>query len=363
MSGISVPDPDGTGGLTAPPPPSPGVSPEGDRAIREKHIALGGVLGPPGTPSLSGAGGGMVRHFSDGSIYWHPSIGAHDVRGGILSRYLRLGAEESFLGYPISDETVTADGAGRVNQFQGGSIYFHPDVGAHEVHGDIGNHWIGLGAETSYFGYPVADEADTGTGRGGRVSRFQNGSIFLGPNGEMLDAPETIVLASTIVTDETIGGSVQLIVNSRGDFAYSGHVHNSGLVGLTVSLVSALHVRGADGRAFVATEPEPPADSFTVSGTIGGGPETRDHDWSRAGTATALRDNWPAIRSSGMTTRVEVGAEVASVIALVVAGLFVVVVPVFLLTGGENELIPCPDGKSFNIHKRGTPPPRCQEEF
>lgn len=360
---IPVPNPGGEGGLGSP-TPAPDVNPEGSRAIREKHVALGGVLGPPGTPALSGAGGGVVRHFTDGSIFWHPSIGAHDVRGGILSRYFQLGAETSFLGYPVSDETVAADDAGRFNHFQGGSIYFHPAIGAHEVHGDIGNHWIGLGAERSYFGYPVADEADTGTGRGGRVSRFQNGSIFLGPNGEMLDAPETIVLASTIVTEETIGGSVQLIMNSRGDFAYSGHVHNSGFVGLSVSLVSALHVRGADGTAFVATEPEPPAESFIVTGFLGGGPgETRDHDWSRAGTATVLRDNWPAIRSSGMTTRVEIGASVANVIELVIVGIFVVVTPIFLLSGGENEVTPCPDSNSFNIHKRGSPPPHCREHF
>jgi uncharacterized protein with LGFP repeats len=39
--------------------------------------------------------------------------------------------------HPISDETGVANGGGRFNDFQGGSIYWSPVSGAHEVRGGL----------------------------------------------------------------------------------------------------------------------------------------------------------------------------------------------------------------------------------
>ena len=63
-----------------------------------------------------------------------------------------LGWERSFLGYPLTDETATPDGVGRYNHFQGGSIYWTPATGAHEVHGAIRGQWAtsaGSGASSA----------------------------------------------------------------------------------------------------------------------------------------------------------------------------------------------------------------------
>lgn len=87
------------------------------------------------------------------------SSGAFEVHGAIREKYLALGAEASVLGYPRTDESGTPDGRGRFNHFQGGSIYWTADTGAHEVHGLIRDRWSALGWERNpQLGYPISDE-------------------------------------------------------------------------------------------------------------------------------------------------------------------------------------------------------------
>jgi hypothetical protein len=100
--------------------------------------------------------------------------------GAIREKWLELGGENGFLGEPQTNELKTPDGVGRYNHFQGGSIYWTPATGAHEVHGDIRDKWASLGWERSFLGYPVSDEMDFS--EGGRVSIFQNGSIYWWPD-------------------------------------------------------------------------------------------------------------------------------------------------------------------------------------
>lgn len=65
---------------------------------------------------------GFVFDNPDPAIYWTPSTGAHAIYGQIRGRWASLGWEQSFLGYPTSDETGTPDGSGRFNPFQRGKI-------------------------------------------------------------------------------------------------------------------------------------------------------------------------------------------------------------------------------------------------
>lgn len=134
-------------------------------AIREKWSALGwerSFLGYPRTDESIGQDPkqeGRFNHFQGGSIYWHPQSGAFEVHGAILAKYRELGAEASILGYPTTDETKTPDGVGRFNHFQRGSIYWTPSTWAHEVHGLIRNHWAQHGWERNpQLGYPLTDE-------------------------------------------------------------------------------------------------------------------------------------------------------------------------------------------------------------
>ncbi|RZK88088.1 MAG: hypothetical protein EOO98_12955 [Pedobacter sp.] len=120
---------------------------------------------------------GRYNHFQNGSIYWSPSSGAWEIHGSIRAKYSQLGWEKSFLGYPLTNESTCPDGVGKYNHFQGGSIYWSPFTGAFEVHGWIRNHWSSLGWERSALGYPISDEMVV-YGGAARISNFQHGSIY-----------------------------------------------------------------------------------------------------------------------------------------------------------------------------------------
>ncbi len=155
--------------------------------IRRKWADLGwekSFLGyPTSDHSKTADQKGRFVHFQRGSIYWHPKTGAHVVKGGIKRKWAQFGKVKGLLGYPVTDELATPDRKGRFNHFQGGSIYWHPDTGAHEIHGAIRNKWASLGWEKSFLGYPVTDHRKTPDGKG-RYVHFQGGSIYWHPKTE-----------------------------------------------------------------------------------------------------------------------------------------------------------------------------------
>jgi hypothetical protein len=145
----------------------------------------GGFLGFPTTDELVTADGvGRYNHFSGSasggaSIFWTPATGSHEVHGGNRALWASLGWERGPLGYPTTDELVTADGVGRYNHFSGSasggaSIFWSPATGSHEVHGGIRAVWASLGWEQGRLGYPTSDEYAV---PGGRASNFQRGRL------------------------------------------------------------------------------------------------------------------------------------------------------------------------------------------
>ena len=93
------------------------------------------------------------------------------------SEYAALGWQNSALGFPTSDETDTARHDGRFNNFQYGNIYWSPGTGAHEVHGAIREQYLRVGAENGRLGYPISDESPAPDGVG-RISTFEHGSMY-----------------------------------------------------------------------------------------------------------------------------------------------------------------------------------------
>jgi len=151
-------------------------------AIMDKHTELGGFGGLLGVPttveSACGQDGlGRFQEFQGGSIYWHPDVGAHEVHGLIRDKWRSLGAERGTLGYPTTDERFTADGVGRASWFTGGIVYWHPAVGAWEVHGAIVGKYVSLGGPGSVLGYPTSDERVAPDGVG-RFNTFERGAIY-----------------------------------------------------------------------------------------------------------------------------------------------------------------------------------------
>lgn len=151
--------------------------------IKARYDALGGTKGFLGAAqnavSACPDGIGFYQHFAGGSIYWSPSSGAHEVHGLIRQKWSGMGWERSFLGYPTTDETPGRDARheGRFNHFTGGSVFWHPATGAFEVHGAIRQKYLELGGEASFLGYPTTDETSC-PDRLGRFNHFQAGSLY-----------------------------------------------------------------------------------------------------------------------------------------------------------------------------------------
>lgn len=125
-------------------------------------------------------GRGRARDFQNGSIYWTPEHGAFEVHGDIRVKWAQVGGHRGVLAYPVTDELGCGPGVGRFNHFEGGSIYWRGDLGAHAVHGRIRDRWAQQGWQDSRLGYPVRDvrgsEAEW-------VGEFERGAIIWTPAG------------------------------------------------------------------------------------------------------------------------------------------------------------------------------------
>jgi glucose/arabinose dehydrogenase len=160
-------------------------------AIRVEWAALGwerGVHGYPRSSELTTPNGrGRYNDFQDGGIYWLPDIGARSVHGAIYRAWAGTGWEGGRLGFPLTDETTTPDQVGRYNHFEGGSVYWTQQTGAHVVEGAIRARWAALGWERSYLGYPTTDEYPV---PGGRRADFQGGYVvWQAASGAVTDRP------------------------------------------------------------------------------------------------------------------------------------------------------------------------------
>lgn len=149
-------------------------------AILDKYNELGGVtsfLLYPRTNELTNPDGvGKRTEFIGGTIYWHPSTGAHYMAHDFLLKWSQHGYEAGWMGYPMTDQIINLDG-GRRQQFQGGHIYWSPVTGAHSINGRIYEEWGNLGYENGYLGYPLSDEINPSPGLSGLGQRM---SVFLG---------------------------------------------------------------------------------------------------------------------------------------------------------------------------------------
>lgn len=152
-------------------------------AIRDKYNALGGpnsFLLFPKTNELTNPDGiGKRTEFLNGPIYWSPQGGAHPVVNHFLAAWARHGYENSYIGYPTTDEIVNPDGIGRRQHFTGSTIYWFTNE-AYSVGGAIADKWHRLGAEQGVLGYPTSDELVLPDGVG-RMNRFHNGVIYWHP--------------------------------------------------------------------------------------------------------------------------------------------------------------------------------------
>ncbi|MEI4272298.1 N-acetylmuramoyl-L-alanine amidase, partial [Klenkia sp. LSe6-5] len=144
----------------------------------QSFVDAGGApaLGAPRTDVRTSVRSGQVLLLERGAITRTVTAPMRVLTGETYARWIALGAENGWLGYPTSGEAVVPGGG--FTAFEGGSVYRSAATGAHAVRGGIYEAWARLGYETGVLGFPTADEVPVA---GGFVSTFQGGSIFWSP--------------------------------------------------------------------------------------------------------------------------------------------------------------------------------------
>lgn len=146
--------------------------------IDDKHTQLkeaGLDLGAPLDPEGNEHSGGLVRRYQNGNIYFHPNTGAHEVHGGILALYLANGGPgpspvtgRRELGYPTTDEVP---GTPPRSMFELGEIYWTRGTGGCVVSGAIWNRY----RQGLDIGLPVTSNIPIA---GGEAAFFERGVIY-----------------------------------------------------------------------------------------------------------------------------------------------------------------------------------------
>ena len=153
-------------------------------AFATSHVAAGGVGGALGYPitglicGLASSGCGQV--FQGGRIYSTPATGTHPLSGALEAAWIRQGAEAGPLGYPTADPVCGLAGGGCKQQFQGGTLWSHPTAGTHPVSGAIAASYTAAGGEGGALGYPITGLI-CGLRSSGCGQVFQGGRIYSTP--------------------------------------------------------------------------------------------------------------------------------------------------------------------------------------
>lgn len=137
-------------------------------------------LGAPKSDEADAGYGGRLQEYERGTIFWHPTMGAHALRGRFLQRYVDAGgpgpnhAGERELGFPTSGHIRTADGYECVT-FEWGIIEDVPETPLVKISGILYRAWLDGDGATGMLGHPVCDVTDIPSGR---MVWFERGVIW-----------------------------------------------------------------------------------------------------------------------------------------------------------------------------------------
>lgn len=228
------------------------------------------------------------RKYQYGAIYVHPDKGPVEVHGAIYQKYLSLGAEEGFLGFPRTDELATTAETGRLNHFEHGSIYWSAATGAWSIHGDLRWKWWGIWAEMGYLGFPISDvEIDPDDGDGS-VAYFQRGSLAINGHGAFFEYPHSVVFQDQREVDSVHCRST-FWMNAKGEWGFFGHLHNDDFMGCNVYVSVAPMFADGSNQAVMAQV------ARSLGGTLDY--DDRNDDWDRIGTSDFIARNWDLLKS------------------------------------------------------------------
>ena len=115
---------------------------------------------------------GAAQVFARGRIFYSAETGARELYGRILGRYRAVGGPKSALGMPRT--AIQARPPGRRALFEDGAIFSRRRTGAIPLLGKIAERYLRIGAEESSLGWPVRGHRPT---RNGQDVAFQNGYL------------------------------------------------------------------------------------------------------------------------------------------------------------------------------------------
>ena len=148
---------------------------------------VGSVLGSPVAREQGTVRGGRRRRYDNGLITWHPDFGAHAVHGPVFKRYQAMRTESGLLGYPLTDHQPVGDGNGVSVRFENGSIYRHPRTGARSVLARSDVRYRAVGGPRGVLGYPVSHTRRGDAEGRGYVTDFQRGAIYVSSATKPID--------------------------------------------------------------------------------------------------------------------------------------------------------------------------------
>jgi uncharacterized protein with LGFP repeats len=183
-----------------------GLIPRVQGAIGERWYATGGHSGRLGLPTSQHhtVTGGARQSFAKGSLYWSSAGGARVIEpaGAIRVAWIARDKERGRLGFPISDQACDRADDGCYQRFQGGSLYWSSDSGAHVISrtGAIRDAWVAAGKEDGPLGYPRGDEACV---PGGCTQVFQGGTLTADPDGDVVRSAAAAAAAITTAPERS----------------------------------------------------------------------------------------------------------------------------------------------------------------
>ena len=154
--------------------------------VRTRYSQLGyesGKLGYPVGPFISNKDGGGSQEYERGYLTGIDKTGYWESWGSVRSRYIKLGLNESKLGYPTGPEFYTVQSA-VFQPYQKGYIIGNGKTGYWESLGEIRSIYQKLNYEHGKLGLPISGE-NTIHQNNGVYQNFQGGTIYY--NGLIYD--------------------------------------------------------------------------------------------------------------------------------------------------------------------------------
>lgn len=172
------------------------------------YEALGGpqhVIGLP-TKSEVSIAGGKSQEFQRGTMYkWDGADAGFEIHGLIRDEFVKKGGIGRY-GFPLSNEEPVRNASnaevGRLNIFQLGHMYFSAATGARELRGEILSNYLRVGGVRSLLGLPTSHEETFAALSGSKYNTFQRGTI-ISHNGQTRIACPFKIRVNRVETKES----------------------------------------------------------------------------------------------------------------------------------------------------------------